>query len=114
MPAVRPALSAQAVLLPYGATILAFMGGCLWGFACRASDPPGLRELGLAVVPSLWAFSSTFHPAPLALLAGGFVVLLAIDTIFLLRRLAPLWWMALRLPLTAVAVLCLLAGAAAS
>ncbi|MEL6235882.1 MAG: DUF3429 domain-containing protein [Pseudomonadota bacterium] len=108
---LHPTLTAEAVLVPYGAAILAFMGGCLWGFAATRDQAPAWRELGLSVVPPLWAFSAQFHPAPLSMLAAGFVVLIAVDMIFVLRRLTPPWWMALRLPLSGVVLLCLLAGA---
>lgn len=107
LPAIAPALGAEAVLRAYGAAILGFMGGCLWGFACAGGRAPRWDELGIAVVPGLWAFASAFHPAPLWSLLAGFVVLLAIDMIFVLRGLAPGWWMALRLPLTGGVVLCL-------
>ncbi len=104
---------ASAILTGYGAAILAFMGGCLWGFACQGTGGPGWRDLALAVIPALWAFSATLHPQPLGTLAAGFVVLLAIDLIFVLGGRAPGWWLSLRVPLTAGVVACLVAGSLA-
>lgn len=109
-PPALPALGAAVVLGAYGAAILAFMGGCLWGFAVAGGRQPTGRELGLAVVPALWAFAAGFHPTPLLSLALGFVVLLAIDAMFALKRLTPPWWMVLRVPLTLVVLACLAMG----
>ncbi|NNU81563.1 DUF3429 domain-containing protein [Halovulum dunhuangense] len=100
------------VLSAYGAAILAFMGGCLWGFAAKAGRAEW-KWLAFSVVPGLWAFSAAFSPAPLLSLMLGYVVLLALDTMFRLERIAPDWWMGLRLPLTAGVLICLGAGAMA-
>ncbi|MEM9301679.1 MAG: DUF3429 domain-containing protein [Pseudomonadota bacterium] len=48
-----PGFALQAFLV-YSATILAFVGGVRWGAALCRQDGIA-RELGLAVVPSLWA-----------------------------------------------------------
>lgn len=98
------------ILQSYGAAILAFMGGCLWGFAAHAGRA-GWQQLAASVIPGLWAFSATFAPNALLSLMLGFVVLLALDLMFRLWRLTPPWWMTLRLPLTAGVLACLAVGA---
>ncbi|GIX13550.1 MAG: membrane protein [Paracoccaceae bacterium] len=107
------AFAARPVLTAHGAVILGFLGGALWGFACAGGRRPGPRELSLAVLPALWGFAAMFHPRPLLSLALGLVLTLAVDMMAVLRGTAPGWWLSLRLPLTAVAVACLLAGALA-
>jgi hypothetical protein len=101
-----------AVLQGYGIVILSFMAGVIWGFGTRATG----RQAGLfyvfSVLPPLWAFfaaTGAVTPALAALLAG-FVALLAVDYGAMRAGLAPGWWMSLRLLLTGVVALCLLAG----
>ncbi|MXU63969.1 DUF3429 domain-containing protein [Oceanomicrobium pacificus] len=102
----------------YGMVILAFMGGCLWGFACypRRRLGPGFWVLFATTLPALWAFFAPlyFGPTPqwsCALLAAGFLALLAIDLWAHNEEIAPPWWLALRLPLTLAVVFALLFGA---
>ena len=103
------------ILQSYGAIILSFMGGCLWGFAALAGRA-GWLPLGVAVLPALWAFGAGFLPLPgveltaARALALGLVALLAADFGFARAGLAPRWWLALRLPLTVVAATCLWLG----
>ncbi|MEM9011493.1 MAG: DUF3429 domain-containing protein [Pseudomonadota bacterium] len=99
------------ILERYGAAILAFMGGCLWGFAAKAGQAT-LFWLGLSVVPGLWAFFA-LGPTPMLSaqnLIAGYIVLLIIDAIFYWRRIAPGWWLRLRIPLTVVVAACLALG----
>ena len=100
------------ILQGYGIAILGFLGGCLWGFAAQAGRT-GWREYAVAVLPGLWAFSVTFSPSPLLSLAIGFAFLQALDALFRGWGLGPRWWLALRLPLTAGVLVCLLAALAA-
>jgi hypothetical protein len=107
----RAALGARwtgrPLLVAYGAAILAFMAGTIWGFASRAPDG-GRRQawlLGLSVLPALVAAFAGWSVAALLL---GFLGLLPLDRACARRGLAPGWWMRLRLPLTAGVVLCLL------
>ncbi len=101
------------ILERFGAAILGFMGGCLWGFASARPQGPSLSLLALAAVPAFLAFIAIQErPAMSCLaLAFGYVVLQAIDVIFQRAGAAPDYWLALRLPLTAVVMACLLAGA---
>ena len=47
------------VMLFYGAVILSFMSGALWGFATRLKGAQAATGYGLAVLPALWAFFMT-------------------------------------------------------
>lgn len=111
-------------LLGYGAVILAFMSGALWGFAARAGGRAGVGAgavagagplaYALSTLPALWAFFN-WGPLPNQLwhLAVGFLALLILNRGFQRHGLAPPWWMSLRVPLTAVVALCLWIGATA-
>jgi hypothetical protein len=108
-----PRFVAPHVGLAYGTVILAFMSGVLWGFAVPGRGRQRAVGLTLSVLPALWAFLFVGGgPVSAAIwLAAGFVLVLMLDAVFVREGLAPAWWMPLRLPLTAVAVACLLVGA---
>ena len=93
----------------YGAIILSFMSGVLWGFATRAEGAVAASGYALSVLPALWAFFLTGGgPASAALsLMAGFLGVLALDFMFWNQGLAPPWWMKLRLILTACVLACL-------
>lgn len=103
----------------YGAALIIFFGGVRWGVAVMKPDGPSLRSLAGAALP-LAAALPLFLPAPyiwkfLAIMA--LVALLLIDDLQATRRGdgAPGWYLAVRLPLTAlieVAFLVALAGLA--
>jgi hypothetical protein len=98
------------VQLFYGAVILSFMSGVLWGFATKATGRGAALGYGLSVIPALWAFFMTGGgPVTAAVnLIFGFLGLLVLDWQFWRLGLAPRWWMSLRAGLTAVVVLSLL------
>ncbi|MEM9249615.1 MAG: DUF3429 domain-containing protein [Pseudomonadota bacterium] len=104
METVGPRYVAPFVLLNYGQIILAFMSGVIWGFAARATGAVQVIGFALSVVPALWAFFFVGGgPTSAAIyLIAGFVGLLLIDAFFWRHALAPTWWMALRIPLTAL------------
>jgi hypothetical protein len=92
------------------------MGGCRWGFAAGGlGEGPGWWPLGVSVAPALLAFAALAvgGPGALIILALGLVALFAADVSLSRAGGAPAWWPALRLPLTAVAAICLLAPALA-
>jgi hypothetical protein len=93
----------------YGAVILSFMSGVLWGFATRASGRVAATGYALSVIPALWVFATTGGGPEIASrnLIVGFVGILALDWLFWRQGLAPEWWLRLRLLLTVVAVACL-------
>lgn len=95
------------VQLFYGAVILAFMSGVLWGFAAKASGPQASVGYALSVIPALWAFFMTGGgPVTAAMnLIIGFIGLLALDWHFWNAGLAPTWWLGLRVLLTFIVLL---------
>lgn len=104
-----PRFAGPYVILFYGAVILAFMSGVLWGFATRLDGTRATTGYVLSVLPALWAFFMTgggVTSAGLSLIAG-FTVILGIDWHFWRQGAAPGWWMQLRVMLTAVVVTCL-------
>jgi hypothetical protein len=104
-----PRFTGPYVGLFYGAIILAFMSGVLWGFATRASGAVATTGYALSVIPALWAFFMTGGgptSAGISLIAG-FLALLGLDWLFWKHDLAPPWWMSLRTFLTVVVVACL-------
>jgi hypothetical protein len=111
---------AARIAVAYGAVILSFLGGTFWGFAARPDEregarPPATRTLFvLSVIPSLIAWTAILLAPPVALiiLAVAFAATLALDRWSWANGLAPSWWMWLRVPLSAVVLLCLIAIAA--
>ena len=111
MEVAGPRFVGPFVLLSYGMIILSFMSGVLWGFATKADGGTAALGYVLSVVPALWGFFMVGGGAENAALAlvAGFLGVLLIDWFFWNNGLAPRWWMALRIPVTAVVCLCLLA-----
>ena len=101
------------VLERFGAAILGFMGGCLWGFASAPGRTPAFPVLAASAVPALVAFLA-IRPSPAhscIWLAFGFVVLQVIDVVCQRTDVAPEYWLTLRLPLSAIVMACLIVGA---
>ena len=109
---IGPRFAGPYVMLFYGAVILSFMSGVLWGFATKASGTLATTGYVLSVIPALWAFLMTGGgPASAGInLIFGFAGLLALDWHFARHDLAPAWWLALRVLLTAVVIACLAVG----
>jgi hypothetical protein len=100
--------SMPGFVLTYAAVILSFLGGTWWGFVSR-QERPGWVLLGISIMPALagWAAIFSFQPpAALFALAGALVATLAVDALLVRRRLAPGWWMKLRVPLSLLLALC--------
>jgi hypothetical protein len=95
--------------LTYGAVILAFMSGVLWGFATRAEGRQAAVAYGLSVIPALWVFFAVRDGTDGAVirLMAGFAGLLMLDYSFAAQGLAPVWWMRLRVLLSVVVLACL-------
>ncbi|ALV25683.1 DUF3429 domain-containing protein [Pannonibacter phragmitetus] len=120
-PELRP--QAAFALAAYGAVILSFLGGIHWGVAMAAStgqDGPFeegdlLTRLAIAVAPSLAGWAGLLLPqtSGLLLLAACFAAMFALDLTASREGKFPLWYPALRLPLSAGAAASVLLGAAA-
>jgi hypothetical protein len=111
----EPGAFARMALLGYGAVILSFLGGIHWGLAIAAGRP-GLRELGVGVLPSLvgWAGLLVGGAAGLLLLALGFAGVLLVDFRLTRDGVAPPWFARLRSVLTGAVCACLLLAAVAA
>lgn len=109
---IGPRFAGPYVMLFYGAVILAFMSGVLWGFATRATGTMASIGYALSVIPALWAFFMTGGgPVSAGMnLIFGFAGLLVLDGQFARWGLAPPWWMPLRLLLSTVVIACLAVG----
>jgi hypothetical protein len=96
----------------YGAIILSFMSGVLWGFATRLEGAQAASGYALSVIPALWAFFMTGGGptgAGLSLIVG-FIGILGLDWLFWRYGVAPEWWLRLRILLTVIVVACLTVG----
>lgn len=108
--------AAEALILVYGATILAFIGGAQWGLAA-ANGGLGrqgqAKLLGLSVLPSLagWLFALLGGALGAGLLAAGFLAALLIDRYVIACEAAPGWWRRLRWPLSSAMALLYAAAA---
>ncbi len=109
---IGPRFAGPYVMLFYGAVILSFMSGVLWGFATKLPGRAAAYGYGLSVLPALWAFCMTgggTTNAGLSLMAG-FTGILGLDWLFWHYGVTPAWWMRLRILLTAIVLACLAIG----
>ncbi|GAA6180263.1 DUF3429 domain-containing protein [Shimia sp. NS0008-38b] len=100
------------IQLFYGAIILSFMSGVLWGFATKANGQQAAIGYALSTIPALWAFFMT-GGGPVSAgtnLMFGFAGLLLLDYTFFSWGLTPRWWMRLRLLLTIIVLASLSVG----
>jgi hypothetical protein len=95
-------------LLSYAAVILAFMGAIHWGLAIRADEASDQApvQLGLSVIPPLLGWVALSLPIDLALpvFFVAFAGLYLADLWAVNHGLAPVWYPALRKPLTFVVI----------
>lgn len=102
-------------LYGYGAIILSFVGALHWGLAMSLPDL-GERQrsawFAWSVVPALIAWPAFLFSPALAgpLLVFGFIAHYLQDRRLARQATLPGWYLPLRLRLTSVAVICLLAG----
>ena len=103
-----PQISAygEFALLVYGAIILSFLGGILWGrilaLGCVEAVSKETRSLIVSIVPSLIGWIAVLIGPGLGLpaLAIAFFLMLATDLIHAKCNLFPAWYPRLRVPLT--------------
>ena len=115
---LSPRLTGPALyhLTVYGAVILSFLGGVQWGFAAaRPARHPiaAWRRYVVSMLPPLaaWAGLWLFPRQGLLVLALSFGLALFYDIWSTSAGEAPRWYGRLRMGLTAVAIVCLLAAA---
>jgi hypothetical protein len=102
--------TAVAALIAYGAVILSFLGGALWGLIIGRADADRMGGLLiLSVVPSLIGWVSLLLPPVMALvlLALSSGCWFVVDTRMAKEKIAPPWYPRLRMPLTVIVVCCL-------
>jgi len=107
-------LDVTFALAAYSAVILSFLGGVQWGFASARVGTPddmpvSVKRLALSVVPSLIGWGALFLDDPFRLmsLTIGFLVMIWIDMGAAARGETPAWYLKLRMPLSAIVILCL-------
>lgn len=110
-------IDCRHALIAYGAVILSFVGALHWGFAMTQTTLPTDERTAAwlwSVVPALLGWTALLLPTRAAalLLIAGFLVHYARDRHLTPLASLPAWYLPLRLRLTAVACLCVLAGAA--
>jgi precorrin-6B methylase 2 len=108
-----------AALLAYGAVILSFVGALHWGFAMTLRELPSARRNTAflwSVVPALLAWVALLLPTlpAVVLLVAGFLAQYVRDLALSRAGTLPAWYLPLRLRLTVVACLSLLAGGLAA
>lgn len=103
--------------LTYAAIILSFMGGVQWGLSMRSPAGHGRgANLGyvVSVLPALIAWFALMLTPPavaLIIMAAGFCALFAFDLMTVRTGVSPVWYPALRFPLTVVVTLSLIVSA---
>ena len=104
-------VSGPFLLVAYAKIICAFMAGVLWGYAAKSKKREWLTY-SLSVLPALWVLFTVTGSIEqqLSALIVGFLLVFVIELQFKFWGLVPNWWLSLRIPLTTIVVLCLLAG----
>lgn len=116
LPGFADADSVRVALVGYGVVILSFLGGIRWGLALKEEDGKATRDFAISVVPALVGWYAWFQPSPADLwwLAGAHVALGLLDYGLACRTIVEEWFGRLRLFLSAIAALCLMAAALAA
>lgn len=99
---------ALTAALGYGAVILSFLGGVIWGLAI-AADAHLSRWLTLSVIPSLigWLAVMVGGSPGLWLLTAAFAAMPLLDRAACRTKIAPVWYLSLRLPVSIAVTLTL-------
>jgi hypothetical protein len=105
-------VQALSIAVAYGAVILSFLGGIRWGTALAPIDERRrMREMTLSVIPSLVGFAAFFVPPHLglSLLVSGFLLQALWDVTSADQGRLPRWFGRLRIILTILATVPLIA-----
>lgn len=101
--------SSVETIIHFGIIVLSFLTGILWGFASHSAKGQSSYAYITGAIPVLYVFFAVVgtDADKLEALMFGFPALLTIDTSFQHSRLAPRWWLTLRIPTTLVIIACL-------
>jgi len=85
----------------YSTIILCFMSGTYWGISSNAKNQDSLPYT-LSILPTLYILGIHlyFDEYFLPLIGFGFILLIPIDIYFSKSKMAPKWWLLLRIPLS--------------
>ena len=103
-------------LMVYAAVILSFLGGIYWGAAMNNLSQNQFTaslktNLSISVTPALVAWGTLLIKnltVATILLSVGFLAQLIVDVVATKNGYFPYWYNALRIPLTAIVLLCLI------
>ena len=103
-------------LMLYAAVILSFLGGIYWGAAMNNLSQNEFTaslktNLSISVTPALAAWGTLLIKnltVATILLSVGFLAQLIVDVVATKNGYFPYWYNALRIPLTAIVLLCLI------
>ncbi len=98
---------ARMWLLAYGAVILSFLGGIMWGRCLNEPEAGATLIVSILISLAGWSAILLSGPAAFWLLAGGFAAALAWD----MGAALPPWFRRLRIHLSIGAILAMIAGA---
>lgn len=97
--------ASQVLLVQYGALILSFVGAMHWGYALQQEIKGGeaWRRFGYSVVPALVAWLALQFPlgVGMQILAMSLIVCLVVDLAWMKITALPVWFVRLRVILTA-------------
>ena len=95
-------------LTNYAALVLAFLGAVNWGFAASGGARGAWYAAAAAPLAIGWvSLAAIYPPLRTSLLVAGFAVAFAVDLRAAKTGLAPPWYLRLRKPLTAAALVSL-------
>ena len=91
----------------FSASILSFLGGCLFIFETHSKSEYNFKGIFISMCPSIWAVFSLLLPMTSFLLAIGFLGTLERERILSKIIIFPNWWLKLRFQLTTAMIILL-------
>ena len=103
---------AVAILIAYAAVILSFIGAVHWGVVMSNSEDRHSMQLLASVVPSLVGWIALLIPVipALIILLLGFIIHILYDWSMHKKLVFPEWYLPMRIWLTSVVSICLVAS----